>query len=1293
MNILASTTVSAVDFNDALKSVVESIVWKNHYVAAQNEDSSYYFEIDKYIAASKYLKTRFSTSYINSILTEHENDSDKEWDDFCNSAFSTREDGSEVKKRFTIMHEYVEHNNYYRKLFGLPDYDANRSYYIFPSGYYNTNRDVMQNCRFEIDVDEADIILTGEEYGEGSNPNQAMWEFNVNRENFPSEEAYQEEYKKYLDKYIYVQLTNSLFKITDPSTMSRRNSDNVDSFDNPVPDGVTEIIPNRVPLHEWDHQEKALFIASDTFASIVASHSDDKGFEYLKYMGEKKIWPYDARVAERYQLLYVAPSEPSVLSDTFKQMYENCRMYVLRVFYTEAFGTNQTGLYEGFIGMSILFMAINQMYYKYLDADIDRDFFDLESLRVVYEAYSVPFYNNIPITYHKRIVKKINKLIKYKGSAQVFYDLCEIFDYDILGIYQYYLVKERQYNVNGVPVTSYTTATDEAGHPQYDAYGNPVLTYNYDKMYDFYFLKCNINEDPFPQLLDDNNKIDYELVAVPDKYWFDKDPDTIKTLTEQEYNYIETKYIGVQVMFSITEMLYESCYFMHMLLDNKEITSQYLTINNARHNMTVNLFDFIVYIFAMICRKNGFEGTIPSDPADVARIYGWNFKGLFKKLQEKSLQGFCIEKDFNDTSTLDEIDPRTKKLIIEELGNSGYGIVATRDGIVTGITANTLHVQYYATEELPMEDVEYPLSNSVTSYVTNLNPGVGFKAGDLLAYSNESHLIWHGKVIQAADLDNWMTVNKFLQKSDEGKEAYAKVVELIKATNFDTVRTYQEINEVYQAMKDCMAIIEDRMISTHDRDEFNAWSHLRRIVETTERLNESFALEDGTTAPTYEDLLRERAPDLWILLQNFSDFELGAELDYCLAQLKLLCEDLKYIEYIDSIDMTVVTDYLYKLLRFFKSAKVDLMEFNLIFKIDSRTENLIKFLDLIYASERKVWIEDEFARWLSTDGIYSTHIERTIKDLAYPFDFSDKIVCGGQERYFYDAFHGLPRSGQPYCFTTSEWENIQNDPNMSQWIPFLNEWEGLSSNSDTSNSKYVSKESTHDSIGDTLYYYIDKKWLTFDDTAMEFYEKTFKRNEGESDEEYSARVNEKITQNNDFITNHNITKVNETNDYYIYEMRMDAFVEEFDGIQNATEDSPVEYTPEKKIRLDLIAFRNSSTDENYNLTLHIVECGIEKAKCNIRPGNSVVSINYHIPGNAKVSFYVTGANGEVIDMLLKFSYVWTSAFRTEVKGHITKYADDDMSYLLSNDYISESFRTIKGPRDNLFLRDRLIRIV
>ena len=1281
---MASTTVSAIDFNDALQSIIKTIVWKNAYAAAENEDNTYYFEIDKYMAASKYLEARFSSSYITSILTEHEHDTEKEWDDFCNEAFKTYDNGEELKKRFTVMHNYVEHNNYYRMLFGLPDYGASTQAYVYPDGYYNTRRDVMLNCRYDIDVNKADIILTGTEYGEGSNPNQAMWEFNISKEDYPSIEDYQEAYEKYLGKYIYVKSTNSLFQISNPSTMSRRNRDNTDSFDNPVPDGVTEILPTKIPLHEWEYRDRTLFVSSDAFTAIKESHKSEKAFRYLNYMADKKIWPYDARMAEKYQLLYIAPSDPNILSETFKQVYENCRMYILRVFYTEAFSINQTGYYEGFIGMCILFMTLGQMYSKYLDADIDRDFFDLESLRVVYEAYSVPFFNNIPITYHKRIVKKINKLIKYKGSAQVFFDLCDIFDYDILGIYQYYLVKERKYYGNGVPVTAYTPKLDTAGNPEYDRYGNPVLTYDYDKMYNFYFLKCNINEDPFPQLLDDNNLTDYELVAVPDKYWFDQDPDTIRVLTEEEYNYIETKYIGVQVMFSITEMLYESCYFMHMILDNKDISSQYLTIQNARHNMTVSLFDFIVYIFAMVCRKNGFEGTIPSDPADVARIYGWNFKGLFKKLQEKSLQGFCIEKDFNDTSTIDEIDPMTKKLIIEELGKTGYGIRATKKGIVTGVTATSLHVQYDATETDPVEDVEYQLIRDTITMKTDLNPGVGFEEGDLLAYSNDTNLVWHGKVIQPGDLSNWMTVNKFLQKSDEGKEAYAKVVELINKTDFENARSFKDVDAVYHAMLDCMAIIEDRMISTHDRDEYNAWSHLRRIVETTEHVHETFELSDGTTATTYDDLLRDRAPDLWLILEDMDESTLAIELDYCLAQLKQICDELKYIEYIDSIDVKVITDYLYKLLRFFKSAKVDLMDFNIIFKIDSRTENMIKFLDLIHCTQTKTWIDDDFSRWLATDGIYHISEKQTIKDRDIGFDFNDKLKLAAEKTYLFDSPHGMNQSGQSFIFTTAEWEEIMNNENYSQWIPFYaekNEVDGK-----------VSIEATHDSIGDTLYYCVDNRWITYDVTQIRFYEQHLPREEGESDQDYLRRVQAKINQTNEVISSSGMTTISKNDQYTTFEASGYSYVDEYDSIQNSTSDNPLIIDIKEKIKLDFIAIRNNSTTENYSMYLHVISNGIEIHTIRIPAGNSVVSINYKIPGNTKLSFYVTGSNGEVIDILLKYSYVWTSAFRTEVYHKHKVYINDDLSYTLSNDFIDETFMSSKA-KSNLYLRDQIIQVV
>ena len=227
---MASTVVSALNFNDALQTIIRTIVWKNAYAAAEAEDSSYYYELDKYIAAAKYLNSRVSTSYINYVLNEHADDTDKEWDDFCNTAFSTYTDGDEIKKRFTIMHNYVEHNNYYRMLFGLPNYGAGVNYNIYPDGYYNTRRDVMLNCKYLIDVETADIILSGEEYGEGSNPNQAMWEYNLSPEDFATTEEYQKAYEKYLDSYIYVRSTNSLFQIADPTQMSRRINDNVDSL-------------------------------------------------------------------------------------------------------------------------------------------------------------------------------------------------------------------------------------------------------------------------------------------------------------------------------------------------------------------------------------------------------------------------------------------------------------------------------------------------------------------------------------------------------------------------------------------------------------------------------------------------------------------------------------------------------------------------------------------------------------------------------------------------------------------------------------------------------------------------------------------------------------------------------------------------------------------------------------------------------------------------------------------------------------------------------------------------------
>ena len=345
---------------------------------------------------------------------------------------------------------------------------------------------------------------------------------------------------------------------------------------------------------------------------------------------------------------------------------------------------------------------------------------------------------------------------------------------------------------------------------------------------------------------------------------------------------------------------------------------------------------------------------------------------------------------------------------------------------------------------------------------------------------------------------------------------------------------------------------------------------------------------------------------------------------------------------------------------------------------------MIKFLDLIHCTQTKTWIDDDFSRWLATDGIYHISEKQTIKDRDIGFDFNDKLKLAAEKTYLFDSPHGMNQSGQSFIFTTAEWEEIMNNENYSQWIPFYaekNEVDGK-----------VSIEATHDSIGDTLYYCVDNRWITYDVTQIRFYEQHLPREEGESDQDYLRRVQAKINQTNEVISSSGMTTISKNDQYTTFEASGYSYVDEYDSIQNSTSDNPLIIDIKEKIKLDFIAIRNNSTTENYSTYLHVISNGIEIHTIRIPAGNSVVSINYKIPGNTKLSFYVTGSNGEAIDILLKYSYVWTSAFRTEVYHKHKVYINDDLSYTLSNDFIDETFMSSKA-KSNLYLRDQIIQVV
>lgn len=897
---MARTTVSARIFNDALMDVTKEIVVKNSYNAMIEEKNKCdYIYVDRYEGAARLLQSKYTTSYLTACLDQI--DQLNAEIAFWQSQIDKLKSNLSINKmpKPTVA-ESIE---YYQELI-------------------NENKNQIES------------IITINDTAPESIRNAMRTLVNYN------------EYNDY-----YLMLDGHPGTDTDDTARVYVYNENFNEM---------------LPIDEQPYAERVRWMNSVDGISFINAHKNESKYKYLQYMTSKKIRPFIARAAGRFDILYCPQTDPSVLRDDFMSIYKMSLNYILTVFYSDAYRIPEPQLYEGFIGMAILFMSIGEMHYKYLDVDISRDFYDLDSLKIIYEAYSVPFYDIIPLKYHKKIVKNINRLLRYKGSNQVFFDLCDIFDYDILGIFQYYLFKERKLDKNNDPYVVWKTTDgkevtyDNEGNPTnlpVDIDGKPIWEPDLQSMYEIYFVKANINKDRYTQLIDPNNKVTYDSIVNEDSYWFQFDPDTVKTIYENVYNYIETKYIGVQLMFNMTDLLWESSYFMGMLRDNRsKISNSRFMISHDRLGTNVPLFDMLIYIIALICKKRGYTGEIrglfykvddngnyldrngnittnPSEyietPTKTARILGFNFKGLLKGLQaikdpfnqdishrEKTVQGYHIKKDFNENETFHPAD---------------------------------------------------------------------------IAIGND---FFHGDYIQ-----DWIQKNKGFSQSDEGRNLLSRIFNQKSNSTKEAETAYfenlhitsmEDISRAFKAMKNMKLDIDTLLYNTHDREEYNALRDLQRLLYTTEIVTEVF--EDditGELAISYYSLLESLNPQL-ANRYNDMDIDINDELDYCLIQLQNLCDELKYMIYIDQLDIDIITQYLYKMLEFFKSAKADLTDFNIIFYISDRSENCLKFIERMYKLISTVWIDDPIQDWF--DRIEKGSSSQLIEDRSMLFHFVMEVI-------------------------------------------------------------------------------------------------------------------------------------------------------------------------------------------------------------------------------------------------------------------------------------------------------------
>lgn len=696
------------------------------------------------VAADKYASAARKLLMHYSV-TELENIEDYTQDQFNQYINSVDPKYSGLMKTF---YNYTERNNYYRMLYGLPNIE----------------------CVADVSSIQNEINILKSNLTQDIKP--AM------RTQIINQIAKKELEIKNLEKYIIY----------------------------PKPHNQWNLATN-VPVHLLDSGTRLMVEHAGMLDDYKELSKKESKLRYVNYMTTKRIHPFVARLAGRFEMLYAPETSIAALHNDFQMVYDECREFMIQRYYSDAF-RNQGDNYEGFVGLAILFMTIQRMHVKYLEADVTRDFYDLDSIKLVYDAYSVPFYEDIPTVYHQKIVKCINRLLAYKGSNQVFFDLCALFDYSSLKIFQYYLLKKRRVDTQGNPIFVY----NEDGTP------------NNEAMFDVKFIQGQLGGDPFMEVTDTNNELDYYGVTSADRFWIN-DGDLINKLYSMEYNFIETKYLGLQMVFSVTKFSFESGYFIRLLMDNRN-RMRNIKVSHGKLGFEVDLFTLVIYIHAILCLLMGYQGNIPSDISSFGKVIGYNFK----------------------------------------------------DGM-----------------------------NYVRKVIDTKSNIIGDKAGQILTVINK-----------------------------------------IKITDMASISTS------YAAIKELEEILQSVMWETHDKDVYYAFKDLYQALLTTTYASDIFTKSNGDFAESYFDLLSDINMSLAIRIQYMSSTDLTSELQYSLVALQKVCDELKYIQNYGSASGEVVADYLYKLIRLFKSAKAELIDFNIMYIMDGRVTNLLKWLTTLSVGSMSV---------------------------------------------------------------------------------------------------------------------------------------------------------------------------------------------------------------------------------------------------------------------------------------------------------------------------------------------------
>ena len=153
------------------------------------------------------------------------------------------------------------------------------------------------------------------------------------------------------------------------------------------------------------------------------------------------------------------------------------------------------------------------------------------------------------------------------------------------------------------------------------------------------------------------------------------------------------------------------------------------------------------------------------------------------------------------------------------------------------------------------------------------------------------------------------------------------------------------VNTVFSNMQEIESMIISGFINASSREEFNAYRELYNTLMTSKIIDEVYADDSGKAAESFSSLLRYQSPDLYSRLISIAEEDIEAELTVLVDKIDSFITSLKYAPHSLGMESSNLIDNLFRILRFFKSAKAEIIGYNVVYQISTRGINFFKLMD------------------------------------------------------------------------------------------------------------------------------------------------------------------------------------------------------------------------------------------------------------------------------------------------------------------------------------------------------------